>query len=688
MDLHIRSRKRKQQSDTFGGIFTRSRSQIYFHRHRSGYARPDSNRIKSFKPTAKSLVKQQQLEDTASDSNQVTSQVSVKDLRARRVFSRDDDVQSIGELDLEPDLDVQKKNDGNIHVSVSESEAGDGDLGVSGSVAVGLQPGLENVVDCSLVREKSVNEAAAAEDDVVVQMTPTAVESEQKNMHVEKDEIISVANEIADTKGLMIKNQSLVTNLRGRRKVFKSPSSFSYRRLLPYLKDLGNDDFSSFEIVDATLPKVLKSSITAPHMVACKDEEVALASNSSKLADGLLNNAKSCEKQVLDGVNDGIITTVESFDFVHKRQEDVLDDTLVCEQMTPPDSDIHSKSKIDNVLGVTVNPKLKPAFKSCSRKKVFYAPTSFSHRRLLPFLMSVAEDLSCSSKGDQFSKHEKAVEQNQQPPTHSSLDQIEKSTIADETSNSPTSTLIPVDTSIDITKSVTLNDNILDANEPIKDVSGSISQLEVTLQGEDVQSDSCIKLEQSPPKVSLKCVEEAIFKATPLCIEQSCSEDHQTIVKESPPQHLLQITETHGENVKNGILKRTPRGCRGICNCLNCTSFRLHAERSFEFSKNQLLDAEEVALELINDLSCLRNVLETTSSCSSPLDTVKEKLVKEACAKALYKEQEARARLAQMNEELSTHCRRMNSLRPKVTFANKIEEKVISKDKICGKKSV
>lgn len=62
-------------------------------------------------------------------------------------------------------------------------------------------------------------------------------------------------------------------------------------------------------------------------------------------------------------------------------------------------------------------------------------------------------------------------------------------------------------------------------------------------------------------------------------------------------------------NVRKGILKRNPRGCRGICNCLNCSSFRLHAERAFEFSRNQLQDAEEVASDLMKELSFLRDVL-------------------------------------------------------------------------------
>ncbi|KAJ0941643.1 hypothetical protein HanRHA438_Chr02g0096681 [Helianthus annuus] len=642
MESSIGSRKRKQrpsESDPFSGIFTRSRSQIYFHRHRSGYARPDSNRSRNI---IKSLAKQQQLEASVEVSvDPVTNQVSVKDLRARRVFSpatdASNDVVSIGEVDLEPDC---KKDDVNPRVLVSEA-----DLGVFEPVVVDL-------------KDNNVTEG----EDVVVQMTP----EENKSAEV-KNEMSSAVNEVADIKGVMNmnKSQQLVTSLRGRRKVFKSPTSFNYRRLLPYLMDSGSDDSSSFEIIEATLPKSVKSSNPVSNTVALKDEDIDPLSNSSKLADGLMNNAKSGEQQLSNGANAGLVSTVESSDVVQKTQEEVVNDTLKCEQMTPPsDSITYNKSKTDDVSsGVLVKPTSTRALKSCSRQKLLQTPTSFSHRRLLPFLMSVAEDYSCPLNDNKSLNLEKAIEQNQQPPTQP-LHQNEKSTTTDEASNSPTSTLIPVDISTDITKPVTLvsNDNISDANTPNKEGSGSVSQLE------------------SDREDHLKIVKESpTANTSPLCIEQSYSK-----VKESPQHYQLQVPETQGEIIRSGILKRNPRGCRGICNCLNCTSFRLHAERSFEFSKNQMHDAEEVALELINDLSYLRNILETTST----LDADKEKLVKDACAKALYKEQEARARLAQMNEDLSFHCRSMNLLRPKVTFANKIEEKFISKNQNYGKKSV
>ncbi|KAJ0617183.1 hypothetical protein HanIR_Chr02g0098621 [Helianthus annuus] len=734
MESIIGSRKRKQrpsESDPFSGIFTRSRSQIYFHRHRSGYARPDSNRSRNI---IKSLAKQQQLEASVEVSvDPVTNQVSVKDLRARRVFSpatdASNDVVSIGDVDLEPDC---KKDDENPRVSLSEA-----DLGVFEPVVVDL-------------KDNNVTEG----EGVVVQMTP----EENKSAEV-KNEMSSAVNEVADIKGVMNmnKSQQLVTSLRGRRKVFKSPTSFNYRRLLPYLMDSGSDDSSSFEIIEATLPKSLKSSIPVSNTVALKDEDIDPLSSSSKLADGLTNNAKSGEKQLSNSVNAGLVSTVESSDVVQKTQEDVVNDTLKCEQMTPPsDSITYNKSKADDVSsGVLVKPTSTRALKSCSRQKLLQTPTSFSHRRLLPFLMSVAEDYSCSLNDNKSLNLEKAIEQNQQPPTQP-LHQNEKSTTTDEASNSPTSTLIPVDISTEIAKPVTLvlNDNISDANTPNKEGSGPVSQSEVNSQVDAVKTDSCIKMEQSPPKVNLKLVEEPTFnpaplcvgttseaaplcveatsnaaplcveatsnaaplcveatsnaaplcveatsnaaplcveatsnaaplcieatsKAAPVCIEQSDREDHLKIVKESPTANTspLCIEQSYSK------VKQSPQ--QWICNCLNCTSFRLHAERSFEFSKNQMHDAEEVALELINDLSYLRNILETTT-----LDADKEKLVKDACAKALYKEQEARARLAQMNEDLSFHCRSMNLLRPKVTFANKIEEKIISKNQNYGRKSV
>ncbi|KAK9159810.1 hypothetical protein Syun_006151 [Stephania yunnanensis] len=90
--------------------------------------------------------------------------------------------------------------------------------------------------------------------------------------------------------------------------------------------------------------------------------------------------------------------------------------------------------------------------------------------------------------------------------------------------------------------------------------------------------------------------------STAFCVDQDSA--HMEV--DVPLESLL-------SSVTRGILKRHPRGCRGICNCINCASFRLHAERAFEFSRNQLQDAEEVVVELTRELSGLRSLLEKIS---------------------------------------------------------------------------
>ncbi|CAH1428847.1 unnamed protein product [Lactuca virosa] len=711
MEAGLRSRKRKHQSSISDGIFTRSKSQVYVHRHRSGYARPDSvrnsNPLLSLEGTTRALTKQEPWGFTA---DHVTSGVAVKDLRARRVFSPTtitDEVLSSGNVDLKADMGFQKTYDGNPNPNMSslEGDAGHGDLGVSSSVAIDPKPTSENTVDYFLVSENNVmeadpesdaghgnlglsssvafdrksssenivdsslvNENNVTEADEFVEMTPRVADSEQNKGAGEKNGIISATNEIRDTQGSMIKSQYSVTNPRSKKKVFISSKSFSYRRLLPYLTELGTDDSPNFEIVEATLPKVQKSS----NMVPNKDQEVDTAPTNNK-----------------SGLSDAI----------QKSHEDAFNETMEeCLQMTPPDSDIYNKPNLDKtpeVLQKTADADTVKNFsnenndsvsssnlvlKSCSRMKMLQTPTSFSHRRLLPFLMSVSGDDSGVSKSNQLSKPENTSEQNQQPPTPSLINQSiivdESQTTADEKSDSPTSTLNPIETSFESTTTVAQvsNDNLVDTHGPDTKLTESTSHSDMKLQAE---ADTLMKLEQESPIKDLKLVE--VTTSNLEIVPSVDTNDNQKAVNGSTHESLLQIAPLNTPLInrdisKNGILKRTPRGCRGICNCLNCTSFRLHAERSFEFSRNQMHDAEEVALELINDMNSLRNILERTGGDSNE--------VKEVCEKSLYKEEVARARLAQMNEDLSFHCRSMTLLRPKVTFANKIEEKVISDKKM------
>ncbi|PIA35963.1 hypothetical protein AQUCO_03400097v1 [Aquilegia coerulea] len=115
-----------------------------------------------------------------------------------------------------------------------------------------------------------------------------------------------------------------------------------------------------------------------------------------------------------------------------------------------------------------------------------------------------------------------------------------------------------------------------------------------------------------------------------------------------------------------GILKRYPLGCRGICTCLSCASFRLHAERAFEFSRNQMQDTEVVAMDLMKELSNIRVLLEKSIVECQP---VQNSQVQEACMKALRAEELAKSHLRHMNEELVVHCRTPCLQRPRVRFA-------------------
>jgi hypothetical protein len=65
---------------------------------------------------------------------------------------------------------------------------------------------------------------------------------------------------------------------------------------------------------------------------------------------------------------------------------------------------------------------------------------------------------------------------------------------------------------------------------------------------------------------------------------------------------------------KKGILKRhTSWGCKGICMCLDCSVFRLRADRAFEFSRKQMQEADDVIGNLLEEVAILRSLAEKPS---------------------------------------------------------------------------
>ncbi|AQK89731.1 uncharacterized protein [Zea mays] len=114
---------------------------------------------------------------------------------------------------------------------------------------------------------------------------------------------------------------------------------------------------------------------------------------------------------------------------------------------------------------------------------------------------------------------------------------------------------------------------------------------------------------------------------------------------------------------KKGILKRNTRGCKGICMCLDCCTFRLHADRAFEFSRKQMKEADDIITNLLKEVASLRSLLEKPAGQES---------TQAACRHASRVEEVARNSCQQMFVDLNSHCR---IPKPRVRFTEYVEEK-------------
>ncbi|XP_077210047.1 uncharacterized protein LOC143845552 isoform X2 [Tasmannia lanceolata] len=133
-----------------------------------------------------------------------------------------------------------------------------------------------------------------------------------------------------------------------------------------------------------------------------------------------------------------------------------------------------------------------------------------------------------------------------------------------------------------------------------------------------------------------------------------------------------------------GILKRHPQGCKGLCTCPSCDSFRLNAEKAYEFSRKQMEEAKEVAMGLMKELSRFRSLVEKSIVPTVDGDTVKDysvqlNQVKGLCRRASRAEELARNRLKKMALDLNICCRTSSLQRPRVRFADYVEERLIPK---------
>ncbi|GAB2267213.1 hypothetical protein Dimus_002197 [Dionaea muscipula] len=334
----------------------------------------------------------------------------------------------------------------------------------------------------------------------------------------------------------------------------------------------------------------------------------------------------------------------------------------------------------------------KSVLKPC---KVYKTPSSFSYRRLLPFLMDMEKERSfqtikCLNREkdleEKLPQHSLVSPSKQGSMNKAHEDVMQVGIASDISQGMPNDTHKEeiffsehqADSSLQHSLTQPPTDGSFDHNQ-----SNSISQecqfgsiwLNGTYAGsalkvDHVQLDEPGNLDSGPDKLSPVAGSDQSDKTA---LELFMARDAVSVGQS--PANLEDVVPSELP-VEKGILKRNPRGCRGLCNCLDCTAFRLHAERAYEFSRNQLEAAEELALHLMKKLSELRNILGNSvgNAESHPIVPIHE--VKEACMKACEAEEVARDRLSQMNEDLYVHCRMKALQRPKVNFASCIEEKM------------
>ncbi|KAF5738488.1 hypothetical protein HS088_TW13G01387 [Tripterygium wilfordii] len=386
-------------------------------------------------------------------------------------------------------------------------------------------------------------------------------------------------------------------------------------------------------------------------------------------------------------------------------------------QTTPPGDGVSLQSESENhVFGnpltrnihcknVSVQDSRISSSPKCKMIKMFEVRSSFNYRRLLPFLTNIIEDESGACRGG--TKVEKISEQNPLPKYSASN--------SDETTNEEStgaSVLQMPRLSDGICSSINHQSALPFPEQVMKSSSTIESQREPNLQVKETTSNANKKLEPvsdnadvthgcgipSIRRYSFSSQESMSKEATSMVLNQSSLSSEIDCMKcitkytsggkrvkfSSISQKFSQIEASVPLGVpslpiRKGILKRNPRGCRGICTCLNCAAFRLNANKAFEFSRNQMQDAEEVTLELIRELKHLRNVLEKSAFYTDYNSVASANQVKEACRNASKVEEVAMNRLRLMNYELNVHCRIPCEKRPKVRFANQVEEFLLAK---------
>ncbi|KAF7837056.1 uncharacterized protein G2W53_005538 [Senna tora] len=465
-------------------------------------------------------------------------------------------------------------------------------------------------------------------------------------------------------------------------KLFKSPGSFSYKRLLPFIMDIAKDDCG------------------APKLDHHRKDEMAVFTERSQLpfhgekAPIDKHKTESCHMQ--DNVEQSnVIKNNIIVDLANEQSygnQPKLASSQVLHEFpvqSNPKGVIQESVCAPLVMRDVSEPKTTLVLNPCQQIELLKHSGSISYRRMLPFLKNITK---YNSSNNHNPKLEKGLNETTPPPSSTLGNQV---TLV----NDPNGCIVPMENGMG--NSATQQKASSGPDDSLKNNNSPEAVSSVDISEYPSKQDSCKlkdkrvllnedgKLGSSPDLPTSVVGIDSQIRPSSLIIDEVIAREgakcasHQPLVysgvKGNSSFEAEMPLNTHGSH-KKGILKRNPRGCRGPCACLNCASFRLHAERAFEFSRNQFLDAEEIALDVVKELSHLRNLLERSIDSAGNQSVLDENEVKEACMKASAVEKLVRDRLSQMNDDLNVHCRITCSQQPRVRFANHIEEKVISPD--------
>ncbi|EHA8589901.1 putative Pyrroline-5-carboxylate reductase [Cocos nucifera] len=349
--------------------------------------------------------------------------------------------------------------------------------------------------------------------------------------------------------------------------------------------------------------------------------------------------------------------------------------------------------------------KRREGLAPCSRSKLFRNPSSFSYRRLLPFLVDLEKESSSGLKilpCQNAVKVEKLMEEKPKPPHVDTLSkQLQlggsEGSLTEKSSDGWNFDENPVNK----------NPSLKPSGEDVYDMTTTISPLPDSGNGRAMQVDE-IKSETyfEDPILGSRMLHNSYL--SPAVIHEDLSVDELAgnvralsylpaevdvgcrmmlpllnmdlkPLQREPQLETVHSAARHALAPKRGILKRYGRGCKGICMCLECATFRIHADRAYEFSRKQMDEADEIIVGLMKELVNLRNLVDKSitpmvGGGSSTILQLNQELLKRACQRASRAEEVANNRRRKMFNDLNIHCKIPG---PRVTFAECVEQNII-----------